>query len=214
MKRSKLRKVVSGVALGMSAMALTGCNNVNKKDYDSLLAENNELRGQLAAVEGERGMWEDTKSKLEQENADLAAALEKMKADGTTGAGGQIGEGTISLRDKDLVVEIAGDVLFDSGQATLKSSAKRTLDQVAQVLNNQLAGHPIRVEGHSDTDPIRKSKWGSNEHLSFERALTVERYLSGRGVDTRRMYSSGFGPDKPRGSKPSSRRVEIVVLGG
>jgi flagellar motor protein MotB len=194
------------------AFAAVGCSGVKKGDYDDVIAENNELRGQLAAIEGERAMWLDTKTKLEQENADLAAALEQMKASGTVGPQGQIGEATMYMRDKDIVVEVAGDVLFDSGKATLKSSAKTTLDQVAGVIRQQFPGNPIRVEGHSDPDPIKKSGWKSNEHLSFERALTVEQYLASKGISSRAMYSAGFGPDKPRGSKAQSRRVEIVVL--
>lgn len=198
------------------AVAITsvGCSNTKRSDYDELLSENNELRGQLAGIEGERAMWLDTKGKLEKENADLAAALEKMKASGQVGQEGQIGDAKMYMRDKDVVVEVAGDVLFDSGSATLKSSAKKTLDQIASALRSQFNGNPIRVEGHSDSDPIKKSKWPSNEHLSFERALAVERYLSSKGVSGSSMYSAGFGPDKPRSTKAQSRRVEIVVLGG
>ena len=110
-------------------------------------------------------------------------------------------------------LSVAGDVLFDSGQITVKSGAKRTLDRVADLLNGQFAGYQVRIEGYTDTDPIRKSKWASNEHLSFERANAVEKYLVGKGVNTRRMYSAAFGPDRPKGSKAESRRVEIVVLG-
>ncbi len=207
-----LRRAVGCALACATAFAAVGCSGVKKTEYDDVIAENNELRGQLAALEGERAMWLDTKGKLEQENADLAAALEQMKASGAVGPQGQIGEATMYMRDKDIVVEVAGDVLFDSGKATLKSSAKRTLDQVADTIRQRFPGHPIRVEGHSDTDPIRKSGWKSNEHLSFERALTVEQYLASKGVAATAMYSAGFGPDKPRGSKPQSRRVEIVVL--
>jgi flagellar motor protein MotB len=214
MHRSSWKRVVGSALIVAVAWASVGCSGVKKGEYDEVIAENNELRGQLASLEGERAMWLDTKSKLEQENADLAAALEQMKASGAVGPEGQIGEATMYMRDKDVVVQIAGDVLFDSGSANLKSSAKRTLDQVADVLRQQFGGNPIRVEGHSDADPIRKSNWKSNEHLSFERALAVEKYLASRGVASTAMYSAGFGPDKPRGTKAQSRRVEIVVLGG
>lgn len=209
---SLCKRAIGCTLVVATVFAAVGCSGVKKGEYEDVIAENNELRGQLAALEGERAMWLDTKTKLEQENADLAAALEQMKASGAVGPQGQIGEATMYMRDKDIVVEVAGDVLFDSGKATLKSSAKRTLDQVADVIRTQFSGNPIRVEGHSDTDPIRKSGWKSNEHLSFERALTVEQYLASRGVTATAMYSAGFGPDKPRGSKPQSRRVEIVVL--
>lgn len=201
--------------VGLTGLIGVGCaGNVSQADYEAVIDENNELRGQIAGLEGERAMWSDTKSKLEAENAELAGKLEEMRASGQMSPTGQIGEATVYTRGSDVVVEVAGDVLFDSGKVELKSSAKRTLDEVASVLNRQFAANSIRIEGHSDSDPIRKSGWKTNEHLSFERALAVENYLASRGVQTTRMYSAGFGPDKPRGSKPQSRRVEIIVLGG
>jgi len=216
MDGSRIRRLFGCVLAAAIALGAIGCTNVKRADYDALLGENNELRGQLASIEGERAMWFDTKGKLEQENAELAKALEDMKASGQVGAGGQIPgiDGTtISMRGSDLVVSVAGDVLFDSGQITIKGSAKGTLDGVARMLNGQFASYQVRIEGYTDTDPIKKSKWASNEHLSFERANAVERYLIGKGVNTKRMYSAAFGPDRPKGSKAQSRRVEIVVLG-
>lgn len=216
MDGSTIKRVSACVLTVAVAFSAVGCNTVKKTDYDALVDENNELRGQMAALEGERAMWLDAKSKLEQENAELAKALEDMKARGEVSGAGQIGgiEGaTISMRGSDLVVSVAGDVLFDSGQITIKSGAKRTLDRVAEMLNGQFASYQVRIEGYTDTDPIRKSKWPSNEHLSFERANAVEKYLIGKGVNTKRMYAAAFGPDRPKGSKAESRRVEIVVLG-
>lgn len=216
MDGSRIKRLFGCVLATVVAFGAIGCSNVKRADYDALLDENNELRGQMASLEGERAMWFDTKGKLEQENAELAKALEDMKASGQVGAGGQmpgIDGATVSMRGSDLVVSVAGDVLFDSGQIAIKSSAKGTLDGVAQMLNGQFSGYQVRIEGYTDTDPIKKSKWPSNEHLSFERANAVEKYLIGKGVSTKRMYAAAFGPDRPRGSKAQSRRVEIVVLG-
>lgn len=215
MDGSRIKRVLACVLTAAVAFSALGCNTVKKTDYDALLDENNELRGQLAAIEGERAMWLDTKGKLEQENADLAKALDDMKARGEVDSSGKLDVpgANVSLRGSDLVVSVAGDVLFDSGQIAIKSGAKRTLDRVAELLNGQFASYEVRIEGYTDTDPIRKSKWPSNEHLSFERANAVEKYLISKGVNTKRMYSAAFGPDRPKGTKAASRRVEIVVLG-
>lgn len=203
---------VAGSALGLSAV---GCSDVKRADYEMLDAENQELRGQLAALEGERAMWMDTKAQLEQENAELAQALEGMRARGEVDPLGNLDVpgATVSMRGSDLVVSVAGDVLFDSGQNTLKPGAQRTLDRVADLLRSQFSSNEVRIEGYTDTDPIRKSKWASNEHLSFERGLAVEKYLVSRGIDTKRMYVAAFGPDRPKATKAESRRVAIVVLG-
>jgi chemotaxis protein MotB len=109
-------------------------------------------------------------------------------------------------------VRVPGDVLFSPGKIELKSTAKRTLDQIAQAIRGNHAGKMIRVEGYTDTDPIRKSPWTDNLELSLQRSAAVARYLQSKGVDGKRMYASGFGENKPRSSKANSRRVEIVVL--
>ena len=87
-----------------------------------------------------------------------------------------------------------------------------TLDQVAGVLNSTHAGRTIRIAGHTDTDPIRKSGYKSNYHLGFERGFAVREYLISRGVAADRVYLASHGPDEPQGSKAQSRRVEIVVI--
>jgi len=110
------------------------------------------------------------------------------------------------------VVGVAGDVLFDSGKTELKRSSKSTLDRIAGVIASQYPGRMIRVEGYTDSDPIRKSHWKTNERLSAERAMSVEAYLVSKGVDNDQVYSAAFGPASPKGSKSASRRVEIVIL--
>jgi len=113
-----------------------------------------------------------------------------------------------------IVVAVAGDVLFDSGRAELKNTSRQSLDRIAQVINSQYAGQMVRIEGYTDSDPIRRSTWRSNEHLSAERALAVEQHLVSRGINNDRVYSAAFGPSSPRATKDQSRRVEIVVLAG
>lgn len=213
----RIVKRLFGAALAVSvALSAVGCSDAKRADMVALEDENSELRGQIAALEGERAMWQDTKSKLEQENMELAQALEEMRAAGTVDDQGGLVDvpgATVSMRGSDLVVSVAGDVLFDSGKVTLKDSAKQTLDSVSNLLRSDFAANEVRIEGYTDTDPIRKSNWASNDHLSFERGHAVEKYLISRGIDTKRMYVAAFGPDRPKGSKAQSRRVEIVILG-
>ena len=110
------------------------------------------------------------------------------------------------------VVEVAGDVLYASGKADLKSSSKQTLDQIARTILQRYPSNEIRIAGHTDNDPIRKSGWKTNERLAAERALSVEEYLATRGIDKDRMHVASYGPARPKGSKKDSRRVEIVIL--
>ena len=215
-----IKRVLGGLLVAVLLWPAVGCTSTrSQSDYDAVLSENNELRGQIAGLEGDRAMWSETKKKLESENADLASALDTMKNNQQTssinqnGLNGQLGQATVYNRGSDVVIEVAGDVLFDSGSVKLKTSAKKTLDKVAQAIKTNFAGHTIRVEGHTDSDPIRKSKWKSNEHLSFERARSVEHYLASKGVPVKSMYAAAFGSNKPKATKAQSRRVEIIVLG-
>ncbi len=110
-----------------------------------------------------------------------------------------------------VTVRIPDAILFSPGRADLKDSARQTLDQVARVLTSQYGGKTVRVEGYTDTDPIKKSGWKDNLELSLQRAASVHRHLAGKGVDAANMYAAGYGQSRPLGSKEKSRRVEIVV---
>lgn len=112
-----------------------------------------------------------------------------------------------------VTVRVPGDVLFAPGQVTLTKSAQKTLGEVASVLKRDHAGSRVIVEGHSDSDPIKKSKWASNHALSEARAKSVADYLVARGVSAGQITIVGYGPDRPRGKdKAKNRRVEIVVV--
>ncbi len=194
---------------GLAAAAmLGGCNAISPAEYDAALAEAQELRDQNATLASQLQECETRYAALENQNRDLqqrAATDPQMDF----GAGTSVRRGAAG----ELIVEVAGDVLFDSGSVTLKPASKQTLDRIASVLSRQYAGNIIRVEGYTDTDPIVKSKWVTNERLSAERALAVESYLVSKGVDNNRIYAAGFGPARQRATKAQSRRVEIVVLG-
>lgn len=215
------------LALPLIACSLTmvGCAN-EKIDYEAELAayemENEELRLreaqlQQALEDAERNTGDNSGEieRLRTENQQLRQQLAAVPTPNTGATGFEGIQGTTtSRRGSDVVVDVAGDVLFSSGSTTLRNEAKASLDRIAGVLNSTYSGNQLRIAGHTDSDPIRKSKWGTNERLSAERALAVEAYLGSKGVDMGRMHVAGYGPDKPRGSKQQSRRVEIVVIGG
>jgi outer membrane protein OmpA-like peptidoglycan-associated protein len=216
---ARMVKVVALGALMVGGLSLGGCKSVNKSDYDAVLQENTELRDKLTEEQRARQEAETRNASLEQENRDLASRADAAGKNGgarTGGATGFEGSGFESYRTAggEVVVSALGDVLFDSGKATLKSSAKKSLDKVASVIQSQYAGHMVRVEGYSDSDPIKKSGWKTNERLSGERAMAVEEYLTGRGLSRDQIYYAGFGSARPKGSKKDSRRVEIVILAG
>ena len=189
---------------GFMGLGLAGCAGTSGGSEGALLRENRELRDRVLAQQEALNDASLRVATLEDENRRLGA--------GGTGFGDMPGVTTSRNAQGEVVVAIAGDVLFSSGKVEIRPGARKTLEQIARVLNSTYAANGIRVEGYTDTDPIKKSKWGTNERLSAERAMAVEDYLVKKGVKNARIYSAAFGTAKTRPSKEASRRVEIVIL--
>ncbi len=215
----------AGVLALLGGSLLGGCQSGKKPGTASIeetMLENQELRAQLdradenlrTALEANRGLNERVQQltgELDQARRDAEELANRALAAETPFD--NIEGITVSRHASDIIVEVAGDVLFDSGQTSLKQSSKATLDQVARVINSTYGSNMIRVAGHTDNDPIKKSPWKTNERLSSERALAVEEYLSQKGVEKERIEVVAYGSAFPRGTKRESRRVEIIVLG-
>ncbi len=214
-----------GVAAGAVVLAagLVGCQSGNEAEMNALLAENvelrettNDLRAALAEANEAFEIVSAENDDLNAENQNLRsqlAAARATPAPAATGTTGFEGMGRdVFRRPGELVVEVAGDVLFASGSVDLRDASKRELERIARVIRERYPSNQIRISGYTDTDPIRKSDWETNERLSSERALAVEEFLAEQGIDKDRMYSAAFGPADQKSSKQESRRVEIVIL--
>ncbi len=206
------------LATGLCAtLLLGGCNTVKKADYSTAVDENTELRDRLEEAQAsltevnERNRsLTSANQQLSDENRRLAQTAADARQNADSG-GNAFDQGSVGA-GREVVIEIAGDVLFKSGQIVVTAEGKRALDRVASRINSEFSGRTVRVEGYTDSDPIRKSGWKTNERLSSERALAVEEYLVSKGVNKDRIYSAAFGASNPRSSKSASRRVEIVIL--
>lgn len=195
-------KLAGLAAVGMG-MFLGGCNNAMKDENAALMQENAALRERVTQMETNQAAMQQQ----------LAASQTRQAPEATDGGwatdtGARRGGGTTT---RETVIPISGDILFDSGQATLKASAKKDLDRVVSQIR-QHSGATVRIEGHTDTDPIRKSKWGSNEALSKARADAVRDYLVSKGIARNDITTVGMGAAQPKGSKAASRRVEVVIV--
>ncbi len=124
----------------------------------------------------------------------------------------------LKMAEKGLVITFVAEVLFNSGKAEIREDSKPILDKVARILNEEVPGNDIGVEGHTDNIPIKHSGWDSNWELSAQRALSVLYYLESKGVRPHRLSAIGYGPYKPVASNDAAkgrqlnRRVEIVIL--
>ena len=116
-----------------------------------------------------------------------------------------------------LVISLRELGFFNSGEATLLPGAVDKLRSAAAVLMEH--GLEIRVEGHSDDQPIHTAAFDSNWQLSTARAMSVvQLLLDGTGFPPERVSVAGYGPYHPVADNTTpegrriNRRVDLVVV--
>jgi chemotaxis protein MotB len=128
---------------------------------------------------------------------------------------------TVRIKEGKLSVMLPSSILFNSGQIKLKKAAKNSLTQVCNALKKDFPNANIRIEGHTDSDPLKRTKkvYNSNWELSALRASNVLHYLvDSCHLDPEKLYIAGFGKYQPvasnksKAGKKKNRRVEIVIL--
>lgn len=128
-----------------------------------------------------------------------------------------LGRVDLELEERGLTIHLMEGAFFDTGKAELKPNSKHILDSLAEKL--KLIDKQIRIEGHTDNDPIHTSKFPSNWELSAARAVTVVRYfIEKHGFSPQKLSATGYGeyrplmPNTSKENKAKNRRVDIVIL--
>lgn len=118
-----------------------------------------------------------------------------------------------------LNIIISGDILFDSGSQELNARSFNVLNTVAEILGDNYGSYNVDIVGHTDSQPIRQSKWESNFELSVARALSVYHYfINTNNLDTSRFSVTGKGEIEPIADNSSAdgrrqnRRIEVNIL--
>ena len=182
--------------------------------------EKAKLRTAMAEYQARLKQLDDMKARFR----DLKARLDKL-----TGAGLNV-----LIRHNKMVIQLPGDVLFDSGKDSLKPEGKKILKQVADIIKSDttLSQRDFQVAGHTDKEPYA-GQFIDNWGLSLMRARTVLTFLiapdrgaDGRGFPTGGELSAthfsavGYGQMDPasgsvdvqsRDEEQKNRRVELVL---
>ena len=115
-------------------------------------------------------------------------------------------------QDNQLKLDIPSDISFAVGRSDIQSNFAPVLDRFAEGLRNN-PNTDVRIIGHTDntgSDAV-------NNPLSLERAASTRNYLTGRGIDGRRISIEGMGERQPIATNDTAegrsrnRRVEIYV---
>ena len=115
-------------------------------------------------------------------------------------------------QDNQLKLDIPSDISFAVGRSDIQSNFAPVLDRFAEGLRNN-PNTDVRIIGHTDntgSDAV-------NNPLSLDRAASTRNYLTGRGIDGRRISIEGMGERQPIATNETAdgrsrnRRVEIYV---
>jgi chemotaxis protein MotB len=106
---------------------------------------------------------------------------------------------------------------FSSGQAGLVTPAAGKIERIAKILGQH--GLELRIEGHSDDQPIHSAQFDSNWELSTARAMAVMKFLVEKdGFDPKKISVAGYGEYRPIADnstvtgRRANRRVDLVVV--
>ena len=115
------------------------------------------------------------------------------------------------------------EVLFSTGAAKIGEAGKDQLRQLAKTLLEISRKIPadinwvLRVDGHTDKDPIKTARFPSNWELSSARAISVVQLLIKQGLPPNRLAAAGFGEFQPLENrndeigKRRNRRIELKL---
>jgi outer membrane protein OmpA-like peptidoglycan-associated protein len=104
------------------------------------------------------------------------------------------------------------DLLFDTGKADLKKSAREDLRQIAEVLK-KYPEDVVTVRGY--TDNVGSDR--VNDLLSEKRAAAVKKTLVAYGVPENTISTKGYGESNPTAEnttaegRQKNRRVELDI---
>jgi chemotaxis protein MotB len=132
----------------------------------------------------------------------------------------------VVVRDNRMVIQLPGDVLFDSGQDKLKKEGADILLQIAAVVRGDadLRNREFQVAGHTDAKPLKGGPFRDNWGLSAMRARSVLVFLTtpvedrGGGLPADKWSAAGYAETDPVDTsdtdegRQKNRRVELVVL--
>jgi chemotaxis protein MotB len=226
-------------ALQKEKAALSSQKSKLEQESAALSAQKSKLEQEKAALSSQKGTLEQDNAALKQQidalaqrNKEMEQQKAAMAATGqeqqkqydalVKGLSKEVEKGQLQVKQYKnmLAVDLAEQIFFDSGKATVKAGGKEVLTKVA----NALKGYDdkvIWVVGHTDNVQIAKAlqaTFPTNWELSVARATNVVRALQDAGIPPERMMSSGRGEhdpvapnDTPEG-RQKNRRIEIMVI--
>ena len=126
---------------------------------------------------------------------------------------------SVNKDDNVIVVRFLEVILFDSGEAAIRSDGKEVLSHIIEIIKENVeAIQMLRIEGHTDNRPIHTAEFDSNWELSMARAnAALKVFIDANVIDLDKLSAAAYGEyqpidtnDTPEG-RASNRRVDFVI---
>lgn len=134
-------------------------------------------------------------------------------------AGGSVVVNEGSGEPARFTVNVQGEMLFDSGESTLRPEFLPTLDRVCGLMKDDFPEMRLQVFGHTDNRPISTLRFRNNWELSASRAVSViTRLIHQCGIDPHRLVAIGYADSRPVAAndtpenREKNRRVEFLFI--
>ena len=199
-------------AIGEGKLVSSGATQLNNLDeYYSDMGKAAESENEDDPMsEFEKQQMEEKKEKTEELYSDVVEKTEVNRLQDSLDV-------TMDEGYNYVMLSLSGALLFQSGSAEIQPGAKYVLNRVAGILAHY-TDRRIKIEGHTDTVPIRNSNYDSNLWLSTARASKVLEYLvNNKNMKSKYLEASGRGEADPIASnstaegRAKNRRVEIKI---
>lgn len=116
-----------------------------------------------------------------------------------------------------MIVELPSDVLFSSGSVELSEGGRASIAEIGAILGT-MKDRQFQIEGHTDDQPIKTTRFPNNWALAAGRAISVAEILVKSGLSPTNVSAASFGEYRPvtSNAKPEgrslNRRIEIVLV--
>ena len=206
-----------------------------KVEKTALEADRMNLQGDIEALDTEKARLEEQIQQLNSEMGNLGMELDSQKAETVkqqqeaarlkstynglvANLKSELAEGQIEIRQMrdGLSVDVAQEILFASGSATIDKTGQEVLVRVSEQLNK--TPYEIIVGGHTDNVKIGPGlidRYPSNWELAAARAASVVRLFERSGIAVTRLRAVSFSEYHPRDTNDTkegrerNRRIEI-----
>lgn len=174
------------------------------RDSSSLKASIQDMQSALAALNEQR---KQTEARIAEYKKLLASFQRLIDA-------GKLKVKVVAGR---MIVELPSDVLFGSGSVELSDGGRGSITEIGAILGT-MKDRQFQIEGHTDDQPIKTTRFPNNWALAAGRATAVAEILVKSGLSPTNVSAASFGEYRPvtSNAKPEgrslNRRIEIVLV--